>query len=52
MPALFDEVSIVADEGRALVRRGDRVTSLRLPDAAELWASLLDNYLEELVETD
>lgn len=49
-PELHDELCIIADEGRALMRRGNRVQRLALPDAAELWGSLLVTYIDRLEE--
>ena len=45
---LYDELCIIADEERALIRRGTTSRRVNLPDAAELFAALLTTYLEEL----
>ena len=51
-PELHDELCIIADEGRAILRRGDKMENLRIPQAAELWASLIVNYLDEMDRND
>lgn len=48
LPPLNDEVCIIADENKALVRRGDNSRMAGLPQAAELWAALLSNYLDSM----
>ena len=48
LPEFHDELTIIADEGRALLRRGDRTRSLSLPAAAELWAQLIADYVDRL----
>lgn len=48
LPELYDELCIIADEGRALLRRGERTRTIGLPQAAELWAGLLVDYLDRL----
>jgi Fic family protein len=45
---LHDELCIIADENRALFRRGDIIQRVRLTDAAELFSALLVNYLESV----
>lgn len=45
---LHDELTLLPDEGRALLRRGTAVTSVRLKEAAELWAALLREYMADL----
>jgi Fic family protein len=45
---LFDELCVIADEERALFRRGDRVQRVSLVDAAELFSALLATYLDDL----
>jgi Fic family protein len=45
---LHDELCIIADEERALIRRGDTSRKVSLADAAELFAALLATYLDEL----
>ncbi len=49
---LHDELTLLPDEGRAVLRRGPVVSRLRLPDAAELWAALLTDYLEDLASEE
>ncbi len=49
---LHDELTLLPDEGRAVLRRGQVVTGVRLPEAAELWAALLSDYLRDLVSED
>ena len=46
---LYDELCIIADEERALFRRGDKVRTVKLTDAAELFSALLTAYLDDLV---
>jgi Fic family protein len=45
---LYDELCIIADEERALLRRGDRVRRIKLTDAAELFSALLNTYVDDL----
>lgn len=45
---LNDELCIIADEDRVLLRRGLRIQSVSLRDGAELWAGLLANYISEM----
>jgi hypothetical protein len=45
---LHDELCIIADEDRVLFRRGDRVSRVRMTDAAELFSALLSTYLNDL----
>lgn len=52
LPPLSDELCLVPDEGRALLRRGTAVRTLGLPQAAELWAALLAKYLDALAVED
>lgn len=49
LPALNDEICIIADENKALIRRGDHLRVVGLRQAAELWAALLANYLDSMV---
>lgn len=48
LPDLHDELCLIADEDRALFRRGDRIRQLKISEAAELWAGLLSNYLDDM----
>ncbi len=52
LPPLHDEIVVVPDEDRVLLRRGDEVRSLRLPDAAELFAGLLAQYLASIAREE
>ncbi|HYB17269.1 MAG TPA: Fic family protein [Streptosporangiaceae bacterium] len=45
---LYDELCIIADEERALIRRGTTSRKVNLADAAELFAALLTTYLDQL----
>jgi Fic family protein len=45
---LYDELCIIADEERALIRRGEASRKVRLTDAAELFSALLATYLDAL----
>lgn len=45
---LYDELCIIADEDRAILRRGDIVRRVKLMDAAELFSALLSRYLDNL----
>ncbi len=45
---LYDELCIIADEERALIRRGDTSRRVSLPDAAQLFSALLAGYLDDL----
>jgi Fic family protein len=40
-----DEICLLIDEGRALIRRGSRHSQVRIEDAAELFAAMLAEYL-------
>jgi Fic family protein len=44
---LYDELCIIADEQRALIRRGHIVTRVNLSSAAQLFSALLSTYLDE-----
>jgi Fic/DOC family protein len=44
----YDELCIIADEERALFRRGDSSSKVSLASAAELFAALLAQYLDSL----
>ncbi len=46
----FDEITLVADERRALLRRGGTVTRVGLNAAAELFAALLGDYVDSLLK--
>lgn len=46
-----DELSIIADEERAILRRGRRSSWVKLSDAAELFAALLAQDLDHLVDS-
>jgi hypothetical protein len=50
--ALHDELCLIADEDRAILRRGKVVRRLVLPDAAELFAAIVSGYLDRLDERD
>jgi Fic family protein len=52
LPPLWDELSIITDENRAVVRRGTVVRSVRPAEAAELWAALIEGYLRSLAAED
>ena len=43
---LHDELCIIADENRVILRRGDVVRRVKLTDAAELFSALLVRYLD------
>ena len=45
---LYDELCIIADEERALIRRGDISRKVSLADASELFSALLARYLDDL----
>ncbi len=45
---LYDELCVIADEERALIRRGDVSRRVSLADGAELFSSLLTTYLDDL----
>lgn len=49
---LFDELTVIPDEERALLRRGDRVSRVKLVDAAELYAAVLREYLDEMSQSE
>ncbi len=49
---LWDELCVIADEGRAVLRRGPKAQSLSLPQAAELWAALIADYLGRMEAYD
>ncbi len=48
LPPHNDELCLLPDEGRALLRRGSRTRTLGLSEAAELWAALLNDYLRQM----
>lgn len=52
LPELHDELCIIADEERAVLRRGDRVLRVTLSQAAELWSGLLAQYVDEMEADD
>ncbi|NYI42983.1 Fic family protein [Nocardioides aromaticivorans] len=45
LPEFHDEICIIADEDRAMLRRGSNIQRVSLRDASELWAGLLSGYL-------
>jgi len=51
-PALWDELCVIADEGRVVLQRGARTLSFSLPQAAELWAALIVGYLDQMDAND
>jgi fido (protein-threonine AMPylation protein) len=48
----WDELCVIADESRAVLRRGDKMQQLSLPQAAELWAALIVNCINQIDEYD
>lgn len=52
LPAHHDELCLLPDEGRAVLRRGGAIRTLGLPQAAELWATLLTEYLGQMAEEE
>lgn len=48
----YDEVCLIADENSVLLRRGSRTRKVKLSEAAELWAAILNNYLNEMSADD
>ena len=51
-PELWDELCVIADEGRVMLRRGETTSSVSIPQAAELWAALIIEYLEQMDAND
>lgn len=51
-PELWDELCVIADEGRVVLRRGAKTQSFSLPQAAELWAALIVDYLDQMEVSD
>lgn len=45
---LSDELCVVADEDRVILRRGKRISRVKIGEAAELFAALLAGYLDRL----
>ncbi|WP_078311597.1 MULTISPECIES: Fic family protein [unclassified Mycobacterium] len=51
-PEFFDELCLIADERRAIIKRGEVMQRVLLPQAAELWAAVITNYIDRLDATD
>lgn len=51
-PEHWDELCVIADESRALLRRGDRIERISIAKAAELWAALIGNYVDQIDADD
>jgi Fic family protein len=48
----YDELCLIADENSVMLRRGSRTRKVRLREAAELWAAILSNYLDDMAADD